>query len=89
MDRTSQKKDRKKAPPALYKTPQPNPNVEPLQRENGLSRSRDRSQKSEDKEQKTEVSGQRSMDKSQKSGDSGERLEDRMQKSDDRQQRLM
>ena len=87
MDRANPKVDRKKAPPAQYKTPKTNLNVEPLQREKGLSRSRDKSQKSEDKEQKSEVSGQRSMDKGQKSGDSGERLEDSRQKSDDRQQR--
>jgi hypothetical protein len=82
MDRTSPKKDRKKAPPAVYKTPQPNPNVEPLQRDKGLSRSSDRSQpqKSRDKGQKSEVSGQRSMDKGLKSEDSGEGPEDSRQR---------
>ena len=84
MGRSNQKADRKKAPPALYKAPKPNPNVEPLERKYDLSRPWDKSQKSQDREQKSEVRGMRSMDKVQKSGD---RLEDRMQKSNDRQQR--
>ncbi len=87
MDRSNQKADRKKAPPALFKAPKPNPNVEPLQRENDLSRPWNKSQKSEDRGQKTEVRGQRSMDKAQESGNKGGRSEDRRQKSNDRQQR--
>jgi hypothetical protein len=80
MDRSNQKADRKKAPPALFKAPKPNPNVEPLQRENDLSRPWNKSQKSEDR-------GQRSVDKAQESGNKGGRSEDRRQKSNDRQQR--
>jgi hypothetical protein len=60
MDRSGQKADRKKAPPALYKGPKPNPNVEPLERKYDLSRPWDRSQKSEDGEQKPEGRGVRS-----------------------------
>jgi len=87
MGRSNQKADRKNVPPALYKAPKPNPNVEPLERKYDLSRPWDKSQKSKDREQKSEVRGMRSMDKVQKSGDRGEWLEDRMQKSNDRQQR--
>jgi hypothetical protein len=87
MDRPNQKADRKNAPPALHKGPKPNPNVEPLERKYDLSRPWDKSQRSQDSGQKSEVRGQRSMDKVQKSGDRGGRLEDRMQKSNDRQQR--
>ena len=87
MGRSNQKADRKNAPPALYKAPKPNPNVEPLERKYDLSRPWNKSQKSKDREQKSEVRGQRSMDKVQKSGDRGGWLEDRMQKSNDRQQR--
>jgi hypothetical protein len=87
MDRSNQKVDRKKAPPAQYKAPKPNPNVEPLQRKNDLSRSWNKSQNSENREPKSEIRGQRSMNKDQKSGNRGGSSEDRMQKSNDRQQR--
>ncbi|MFH1082988.1 MAG: hypothetical protein V1751_06320 [Pseudomonadota bacterium] len=87
MDRSNGKADRKKAPPAQYKAPKPNPNVEPLQRKYDSSRSWDKSQESEDREQKSEVRGERSMDKVQKPGNRGGRSEDHMQKSNDRQQR--
>jgi len=87
MDRSNEKADLKKAPPARYKAPKPNPNVEPLQREYDSSRSRDKSQKSEDRVKKSEVRGQRSMDNVQKSGNRGGLSEDRMQKSNNGQQR--
>jgi hypothetical protein len=87
MDRSNEKAGLKKAPPARYKAPKPNPNVEPLQREYDLSRSRDKSQKSEDRGQKSEVRGQRSMDNVQKSGNRGGLSEDRMQKSNNGQRR--
>jgi len=87
MDRSNEKADRKKALPARYKAPKPNPDVEPLQRKDDLSRSWNKSQKSEDRGQKSEVRGQRSMDNIQKSGNKGGRSEERMQKSNDRQQR--
>ncbi|MFZ0451823.1 MAG: YXWGXW repeat-containing protein, partial [Desulfatiglandaceae bacterium] len=86
MDRSNTKAGRKKAPPARYKAPKPNPNVEPLQREPNLSRSRDKSRKSEDRRQKAVVRGHDSKDKVKKSGNRGGLSEDRMQKSNDRQQ---
>jgi len=85
MDRPKGKTDRKKAPPAVYKAPKPNPNVEPLQRD--LSRRQDQSQKREDKRQKPEVRGQQPTGKMQEPGNKGYRPEDRMQKSNGRQQR--
>ena len=87
MDKSNQKADRKKAPPAQYKVPKPNPDVEPLQRKDDLSRSWNKSQKSEDRGQKSAIRDQRSMDKVQESRNKGGRSEDRMQKSNDRQQR--
>jgi len=87
MGRSNQKADRKKAPPALHKAPKPNPNVEPLERKYDLSRPWGKSQKSQDRGQKSEVRGQRSMDNVQKSGNRGGLSEDRMQKSNNRQQR--
>ncbi|HUV77396.1 MAG TPA: YXWGXW repeat-containing protein [Desulfobacterales bacterium] len=85
MDRPKGKTDQKKAPPALYRAPKPNPNVEPLQRD--LSRPWDKSQKWEDKRQKPEVRGQQSMGKVQESGNKGGRPEDFRQKSDGRKQK--
>jgi hypothetical protein len=85
MDRSNEKPDRRKAPPARYITPKPNPNVEPLQRGHGLSRSWDNSQKSEEGVRKSEeVRGQRSMDKDQKSWDRGGQSEDRRQRWNER-----
>ena len=85
MDRSKEKPDRKKAPPAVYKAPKPNPNVEPLQRD--LSRPQDKSQRWEDKRQKPEVRGPQSMGKVQESGNNRGRPEDRGQKSHGWQQR--
>ena len=85
IDRSSQKKDRKKAPPARYKAPKPNPNVEPLQRD--LSRSWKRPQKSGDREKKVKVRNQRSMQKLKKSENRGGWVDNRRQKSNNRQQR--
>jgi hypothetical protein len=87
MDRSNQKVLRKKAPPAKQKLRKPNPNIEPLMSKKGLSRSWQKSQKSGDKEQKSEVRGIRSMDKAKKSGHRDEQLEARMHKPNDRQQR--
>ncbi len=87
MDRSNKKASRKKALPALHKAPKTNPNVEPLKRGYGLSRSRDKYQKSKNIEQKYKVRGHRSMDKDQKSENRGEQSGVRMRKSDDRQQR--
>jgi len=98
VDRSKEKADREKAPPARYKAPRPNPNVEPLERKYDLSRSWGKSQKSEDRGQKSaasasrlqrpkEVRGERSMDNVQKSGNRGGPSEERMQKSNNRQQR--
>jgi hypothetical protein len=53
--RSTEKAGRKKAPPARYKPPKPNPNVEPLQRKYDLSRSWNKSRKSEDRGQKSAV----------------------------------
>jgi hypothetical protein len=83
MNRSSEKADRKKVPPARYKAPKPNPNVEPLKRKYDLSRSWEKSQKSEERGQKSEVGGKRSRDEVQKSGNKGGQSEDRMQKSND------
>jgi len=87
MDKSNQKADRKKAPPAQYKAPKPNPDVEPLQRKDDLSRSWNKFRKSEDRGQKSAIRGQRSMGKVQESRNKGGWSEDRMQKSNDRQQR--
>lgn len=87
MDRSNKKATRKKALPALHKAPKTNPNVEPLQREYGLSRSRYKSQKSKNRAQKSEVWEQRSMDNDQKSINRGRRSGVHMRKSNDRQQR--
>ena len=87
MDRPNKRADRRKAPPAQYKTPKPNPDIEPLQRKDDLSRSWNESQKLKDRGQNPEVRRQRSMDKIQESGNKGGRWEDRMQKFNDRQQR--
>ena len=87
MDRSNKKANRKKAPPALYKTPKPNPDVEPLQRNDDLSRRWYKSQESGDRVQKSEVWTQRSMDNLQESRSKGGWSEDRMQKFNGRQQR--
>ena len=86
-DRSSERPVGKKAAPARYKAPEPNPNVEPLERGYDLSRSRGRPQKAEDRGQQPEVGGQRSMDRVQKSGNRGGLSKDRIQKSNNRQQR--
>lgn len=82
IDKPNQKVDRKK-PPALFQTPKPNPNVEPLQRGNGSPRSWKKSQESGDNVQKSGNSGQRSMDNGQQSEGRGGLWKDRMQKSND------
>jgi hypothetical protein len=87
MDRSNKKAIREKAPPTQQKLPKPNPNVEPLMRQKDLPRSPDKSQKSGDREQRSEVRGVRPMDKVKKSGDRDEQLEDHMQKSNNKQQR--
>jgi len=87
VDKSNQKAHGKKAPPAQYKPPKPNPDVEPLQRKDDMSRSWNKSQKSENRGQKSAIRGQRSMDKVQGSGNKGGWSEDRMHKSNDRQQR--
>jgi hypothetical protein len=80
MDRSIEKANRKKAPPARYKSPKPNPDVEPLQRRDDLSRSWNKSQKSEGRTQRSEIRVREFRNK-------GGRSESRMRKSDDRQQR--
>jgi hypothetical protein len=71
MDRSYKKKDRKKSPPR-YRVPKPNPDVEPLEREYGFSRSRHRPRNWEDREQKPEEDmRQRSKDREQKSRKGG------------------
>jgi hypothetical protein len=80
MDRSNKKANRKKAPPVRYKAPKPNPDVEPLQRKDNLSRSWNKSQKSEGRAQKSEVRIRKFRNK-------GGRSESHMQKSDGRQQR--
>ena len=87
MDRPNKKPARKKAPPARYETPKPNPNVEPLKRKDDLSRSWDKSLRSDDRGQKSEVREKRSMSRDQTPRKRGERSEDRMQKLDERQQK--
>jgi hypothetical protein len=68
MYRSNKKVDRKKSPPEHYRAPKPNPNVEPLEREYGRSRSWHRSRDWEGEEQKPEEDmRQRSRDKDQKS----------------------
>jgi WXXGXW repeat (2 copies) len=73
IDRSNEKAGRKNAPPAQYKAPKPNPNVEPLQRQDDASRSRGGSQKSAERGQNSEVRGQHSTDNVQKSGSRGGR----------------
>ena len=80
MDRSNEKANRKKYPPARYKSPKPNPDVEPLQRKDDLSLSRNKPQKSEGRAQKSEVRAREFRNK-------GGRSESRMRKSDKRQQR--
>jgi hypothetical protein len=80
MDRSNQKADRKKAPPARYKAPKPNPNVEPLERKYDSSRSGKVYRKSEDREKQ-------SMDNAKKSGKGEGRSKNRAQGPDDRQKR--
>ncbi len=87
VDRSNEKADQKKAPPARYKAPKLNPNVEPLERRYDLSRSWDKSQKSEEGGQGSGVSTHRSIDNVQESGNRGGRWEDRTHKSNDRQQK--
>lgn len=87
VDRSSAKAHRKNAPPALYKAPKSNPNVEPLQRSRDLSSSSGRSQNSKERGQRSEVGEQRSMGNSQRSGDKGGPQEDHRQKPDNRQQK--
>jgi len=86
MDRPKKKTDLKKAPPALYMAPKPNPDVEPLMRNNDLSRSWNRSRKSEDREQKSRVRAKQSMDNIQKSRIKRGWSEGRMQNFDANQQ---
>jgi hypothetical protein len=87
VDRSNEKAIRKKAAPARQKLPKPNPNVEPLMRKKDLSSARDKSQKSGDREQKSEVRGMRSMDTVKKSGHRDGQVEARTHKPNDRQQR--
>ena len=58
--RSTEKAGRKKVPPARYKPPKPNPDVEPLQRKYDLSRSWKKPQKSGDRGQRPEVRRQKS-----------------------------
>jgi hypothetical protein len=87
MDRSNENADRKKAPPAQYNAPEPNLDVEPLQRKDDLSHSWNESQKLEDRRRMPEVRRQQAMDKIQESKNKGGRSVDRMQKFNDRQQR--
>jgi hypothetical protein len=87
MDRPNKKADRRKMPPALYRAPKPNPDVEPLMRNNDRSRSWNRSQKSEDRVQRSGVRAKQSMDNIQESRNKGGWPEGRMQNSDASQQR--
>jgi len=87
MDRSGGKSGRKKAPPAQYKAPKPNPDVEPLQRKHDLSGSWNRSLKSENKGRKPEIRERRLMDNPRQSGDKDRPSQNRLQKSNDRQQR--
>jgi len=80
------KTDRKKAPPARYKAPKLNSNVEPLRRKYNLPRSLEESHKSEKRGQKKEVGEKLSIDDVQKTEKKGRRSDD--QKSNDWQQRL-
>jgi len=87
MDRANEKANRKKAPPARYKSPRPKPDVEPLQRKDDLSRPWNKSRKSEGSAQESKGRGRRSMDSVREYRNKEGRSESRMQKSDDRQQR--
>jgi hypothetical protein len=86
-DRSTQETGRRKTPPARYRAPAPNPNVEPLERRYDLSRSWGRSHEAEDRGQRPEIRGQRSMDNVQKSGNRARQWEDRMQNPNNRQHR--
>jgi len=66
IDRSYQKTDQKKAPPARYKAPKPNPNVEPLEREYTVSRPLQKSQKREDSGEQSQSGGKQSTGKIQK-----------------------
>ena len=68
MNRSNEQADRKKSPPAQYRAPKPNPNVEPLKRRYNLLRSREDSQESEETDQKSKVWEDRSRERFQKSG---------------------
>jgi hypothetical protein len=87
VDRPNKKTHLRKTPPALYRAPKPNPNVEPLQRNDDLSRQWNRSHKSEDRVQRPGVRTKQSMDNIQESRNKRGWSEGRMQNSDVGQQR--
>lgn len=87
MHRSNKQANRKKNPPARYKSPKPNPNVEALRKKDDLSRSWNKSRKSEGRAQKSEVRGRRSNDRVREVRNKRGRSESRMRKSDNRQQR--
>jgi WXXGXW repeat (2 copies) len=87
MDRSNQKADRKKAPPARYKAPKPNLDVEYMKRKNNLSRSWNKSQKSEGRGRKSGVRRQRSTNKVQELRNKGGQSRNRIKKGNDRQHR--
>jgi hypothetical protein len=75
-DRSNLKRGGRQGPPARYRAPEPNPNVEPLERNYGLSRSRGRSPGAENREQKPQIWDQRALNNLQKSGERGGRSEE-------------
>ena len=87
MDRPNKKADLRKTPPAFYRAPKPNANVEPLQRNDDLSRPWNRSQKSEDRVQRSGVKTKQSMDNIQESRNKRGWSEGGMHNSDASQQR--
>jgi hypothetical protein len=87
MDRPNKKAHQRKTPPAFYRAPKPNPDVEPLMRNNNPSRPWNRSQKSEDRVQRQGVRAKQSMDNIQESRNKRGWRQDHMQKFDTRQQR--
>jgi hypothetical protein len=87
LDRSIKKAYRKKALSRRSKVPRPKPNVVPLRRKYGLSRTWDRSQKSIGRVQSAGVRGKRSMHNVQKPGHRRGLSESRTRKSNNRQHR--
>ena len=87
MDRTDQRTKWKRTPPRQYKTPKPNPHVEPLEKGYERSRGGQRQPKKEEIKKQPENSGHPQMNKDRESGDKESRSENRTNKTRDDQKK--